>query len=304
MPIQSRYLLAFAALAGLVPLFFVDLGPWRRMFAPEFHVFSHLLLFAIMGWLFLRLPFLQRYTFVTRAALTLAFALVLGVLIELIQPYFGRTAAIRDVWQNVLGAAIAVVLHAPTGPRRRALAGALGVILALELYIPTTSIWDRGVARSQFPDLATFSTPFEHRRWTRGTQDDTFARTGDRSLRVDLEPARYAGTTLRRSLGDWHGFDALTFSVYNASHDPLTITVSVWDHHHRNSGGPYADRFNQRYQLLPGWNDIRIPVIAIKTAPAERTMGLDDMAEFAVFTTDLEEQRTIYLDAVRLEREE
>lgn len=303
MPIQPRYLLAFAALAGLVPLFFVDLGPWRRIFAPEFHVFGHLLLFAALGWLFLRLPCLQRYSFVTRAALTLAFALTLGTVIELIQPYFGRTAAMRDVWQNVLGAAIAVVLHVPGRARRRALAGVLGAVLALELYIPTTSIWDRGVARNQFPTLATFSTPFEHRRWTSGTQDDAFARTGNRSLRVDLEPARYAGTTLRRSLGNWHGFEALAFSVYNASHDPLTVTVSVWDHHHRNNGGPYADRFNQRYQLLPGWNDIRIPLNTIKTAPADRTMALDDVAEFAVFTTNLEEQRTIYLDAVRLERE-
>ncbi|SEO98413.1 VanZ family protein [Aquisalimonas asiatica] len=303
MPIQPRYLLAPAALAGLVPLFFVDLGPWRRMFAPEFHVFGHLLLFAVLGWLFLRLPVMQRYGFLTRAALTLTAALALGTAIELIQPYFGRTAAVRDVWQNALGAAIAVVLHAPAGTRRRLLASGLGVILALELYIPITSIWDRGVARNQFPTLATFSTPFEHRRWTRGTQDDAFARTGNRSLRVDLEPARYAGTTLRRSLGDWHGFDSLAFSVYNASHDPLTVTVSVWDHHHRNNGGPYADRFNQRYQLLPGWNDIRIPLDAIRTAPAERTMALDDMAEFAVFTTNLEEPRTIYLDAVRLERD-
>lgn len=293
------YYLALAVVAGIVPLFFIDLGPYRRIFAPEVHAFGHLLFFAVLAWVGLQLPPVRRYSYPVRAAIVLVGALLLGGMIELIQPYFGRSAAIKDVWQNVLGASITVALAAPGGAPRRILVSIVAIVLFLEMHNPVISLWDRGVARIQFPVLSDFSTAFEDRRWSSGETDASIARVGERSLRVALKPSRYAGTAMRRSFGNWSGYEALEFSIY-VPDGSLAITVSIRDHEHFERGGAYVDRFNRRFLLQPGWNDVTIPVADIRDAPAERQQDVSDIAEFAIFTSNLEEEQMLYLDRVQL----
>ncbi|MFO7858470.1 MAG: hypothetical protein R6V11_06060 [Ectothiorhodospiraceae bacterium] len=286
-------------MAACLPLFFLDLGPWRRVFAPELHTFGHLAAFALVAWAFWDLPALARRPFPVRALAVLVASLLLGGLIELVQPYFGRSAALRDIIQNGLGAAAVIAWKAPRGYLRRWLIGGLAVILVLQMHRPVTSLWDRGVAQIQFPVLSDFSTTFEHHRWSNGEPSERHTRWGGRSLRVDLPPGRFVGTSLRRSLGDWGDYKYLTISVYNPDR-PLMITVSIRDHAHFQRGGAYRDRFNRRFVLKGGWNTLTIPVRDVRTAPAEREQNLADLAELAVFTTNLEQTRTLYLDRVQL----
>uniref|UniRef100_UPI0025BFDFCB hypothetical protein n=1 Tax=Aquisalimonas sp. TaxID=1872621 RepID=UPI0025BFDFCB len=292
--------LAIVAVIAMLPMFFMDLEPWRRILVPELHAFAHLLFFALLAWLALRAPQLQHYGFAVRGVTVLLLALLLGTAMELLQPLFGRQGTVRDVWQNVLGAATVVALSAPAGVKRRLLTALVAVILYLELHASAISLWDRGVARTQFPLLSDFSTAFEHRRWSRGEPDNTIARTGERSLRVDLRPGRFSGTTLQRSLGDWTHFRALALSIYNDADDTLMTTVSIRDHAHLRRGGGYHDRFNRHIYLSPGWNDIWIPIADIRDAPADRVMTMNEIAALAVFASDLEEERRIYIDSVRL----
>ena len=294
------YYLALAVVAGIVPLFFIDLGPYRRIFAPEVHAFGHLFFFAVLAWVGLQLPHVRRYSYPARAAIVLLGALVLGGMIELIQPYVGRSAAIKDVWQNVLGASITVALAAPTRLFRRILTTLVAVVLFLEIQYPLISLWDRGVARIQFPVLSDFSTAFEHHRWSSGKPDSSVARAGQKSLRVELKPSRYAGTTMRRSLGNWTRHETLEFSIYIPDPAPLLVTVSISDHAHYDGDRAYRDRFNRRFLLQSGWNDLSIPVSDVRDAPAERQQDLDDLVEFAIFTSNLEEPRSLFLDRVRL----
>lgn len=298
-PDSVRFRIAALAIIGLIPLFFVDLGSWRRVFAPELHVFSHVGFFALFTWLLMRAPALQSYRFPVRGGLVVLGALALGGAIEFTQPWFGRSAGLQDLWQNLLGAMAAIALSAPTVGARLALGSVMAVVLVAEIYAPAISLWDRGVARIQFPVLSDFSTTFEHRRWSAGEPDDSIARIGERSLRVDLKPGRFPGTTLRRSLGDWSHYDTLELSIYNPA-APLSITVSIRDHDNANRGGAYSDRFNRRFLLRPGWNDLTIPVDDVRNAPAQRQQNLDNLAMLAIFTANLDEQRTLYLDRVRL----
>ncbi|MDN3517214.1 hypothetical protein QWY84_06315 [Aquisalimonas lutea] len=299
MPDSVRFRIAALVIIGLIPLFFVDLGTWRRAFAPELHTFAHVGFFALLAWLAMQAPPLQSYRFPVRGGLVVLAALALGGTIELIQPWFGRSAGLQDLWQDLLGAMAAVALNAPTVATRRALGAVMAVILVAELYAPAISLWDRGVARIQFPVLSDFSTTFEHRRWSAGEPDDTVARIGERSLRVDLKPGRFSGTTLRRSLGDWSHYDTLELSIYNPA-APLSITISIRDHDNAKRGGEYSDRFNRRFLLRPGWNDLAIAVDDVRNAPAQRQQHLDDLAMLAIFTANLDEHRTLYLDRVRL----
>jgi hypothetical protein len=253
----------------------------------------------LLGWLLMRTAILQAYRLPARAGITILASLIVGTAIELVQPYFGRSAGLQDLWQNLLGVATGVALSAPAGTQRRLLGSAMAVALAIELQAATAALFDRGIARIQFPVLSDFSTPFERSRWSTGELDDQFAKVGQNSLRLDLEPAQYAGTIRRRSLGDWTGYRTLTFSLYNPA-EPLTITVTVRDREHFRRGGEYRDRFNRRFLLQPGWNDIQVPVEDIREAPAERELNLANLAELAIFTVNLEQERTLFLDNVHL----
>jgi hypothetical protein len=90
--------------------------------------------------------------------------------------------------------------------------------------------------------------------------------------------------------------------VVNRDEAALSLTVSIRDHEHFRRGGAYHDRFNGRYLIAPGWNDLRIPIAEIRAAPAERALDLADLSELVLFTVDLAHPRRLYLDRARLSR--
>jgi hypothetical protein len=166
---------------------------------------------------------------------------------------------------------------------------------------PSLNLVDRALARAAFPVLGDFEFPLEPLRWNRGTRSDVVARSGRHALRLELPPARYSGTALERSLGNWSDRRTFAFSLYLPPGDPpLRWTVSVRDRVHWQRGGAYGDRFDRTFELGPGWNDIEIPMEEIRNAPAARALELDDLDSLVLFTVDLEAPRTVYLDAVQL----
>ena len=170
-------------------------------------------------------------------------------------------------------------------------------------YAPVSTLWDMAQAKRQFPVLGDFETRLEANRWSSGVIVEGIARHGTHSLKVDLgidQTKKYHGTTLQRSFGDWQGYTTFAFSLFNPDDQPLTITVSIRDHEHFRRGGEYSDRFNRRFEMGPGWNDIAIPIADIQNAPAERKLELDDLSEVVIFTVDPPAPRQMYLDYVRL----
>ena len=295
--------LAITLLLGVIPLFFIDLNRWIGDIPAELHAFAHVGFFGLVALVLMQLPRLRALRFWPRAGGVLLIVLLMGIAIELAQVLFERSAGLRDLWQNAVGAAAAVSLYAPFGSQRRLLVGVGAALVAFELAGPAIGLWDRAVARSQFPVLGEFDTRFEHRRWSSGESVAGVARTGVRSLRVYLEPGRYAGTTLQRSFGDWSGYAYLEISLYNPDEQTLPITVSIRDHEHFRHGGAYGDRYNGRFIVQQGWNDLRIPLSEVRDAPARRTLDLADIGEVVIFTANLQHTRIIYLDRVRLSGE-
>ena len=291
-----------AMLVAVVPLFFVDLESLGVYAPPELHAVAHVAVFALLAYLLMGVSVLRSLPFARRGLAVVVLVVVVSVVVELIQPYLGRSASVRDVAQNLVGASAGIALAAPVA-RQRALLGAIaGVLVVLALAMPVLGLWDRAVARSQFPVLGDFETRFEHRRWSSGAPDGTVARSGARSLRIELSPGRYAGTTLRRSFGDWREYTHLDMSLFNPDTEPLTFSVSIRDGEHFRRGGHYPDRYNGRFVISPGWNDLRIPVEQIRTAPQGRELDLSDVAEMVIFTANLTQPRVIHLDRVKLTR--
>jgi len=303
---QLRFLL-FPAILGGTTLFFIDMnhGPGSAVY--QLYGFAHLVFFALMAGGLARLPSLVRRPFFLQFILIMCVGLGVGGIIELIQPYYGRSASYRDLGLDFIGGFLGIMF---LSPMRRSLSRWLlvcGQCAALALvvivsFVPVITIWDIWQATRQFPVLGDFETRVETGRWSSGEIDRSIARHGQCSLRVFLGTQKYAGTTLKRSFGDWRGYSTLAFSIYNPDPDLLMITVSIRDYEHFRRGGEYSDRFNRSFNIEQGWNDVHIPIADIENAPSARRLELDRLSEMVIFTVDLSEPRLFYLDHVRLIR--
>ncbi|GAB6112267.1 hypothetical protein [Desulfomicrobium salsuginis] len=295
--------LALLTLAS--PMFFLDLGGGAGGPSP-FANLAHAAFFAPLAWGLARTTPFAHLPAQVRSACVLGLALALGGLIETIQPHFGRTASWQDMAVDALGGLAGLLFLPPVGSglpsvARKALKTATAAGLAwFVVFEPFLTHQDELRAHRQFPLLCDFESRLEADRWTRGEIVRSEARHGDASLRVRLDAGPYPGTALVRSLGDWRGYACLSLSVFNPDPEPLVLTVSVRDRDHARRGGKYEDRYNGEFEVRQGWNDLNIPVEAIRTAPRDRVMGLDSLESVVVFASHLPKPRVIYLDYIRL----
>jgi hypothetical protein len=303
---KHRILIIALMLSGLM-LFFVDLehGPGSAVY--QLYGLAHLAFFMAMAMVLSRWSLLARRPFWQQAVRIMVAVLIVGGFIELIQPFFGRSASWRDLGIDGVGGLLGVAFLAPArrSLSRRILAcvqTAALVLVGVVFYGPVTTIWDMWQASRQFPVLSDFETCLEAKRWSSGEIHNGIARHGERSLRVALGTEKYAGTTLKRSFGDWRGCLSLAFSLYNPDPKPLRITVSIRDHEHFRRGGEYHDRFNRSFVLDEGWNDISIAVAEIENAPLTRRLKMDRLSEVVIFTANLPAPRVMFLDYIRLIR--
>lgn len=305
--LDGHWRFLFPVLAASLPLFFLNLERASGSALLQLYGFAHLVFFALLAyWLQGAANSTQR-TYFQQAIFIAAVIIGVGGAIELIQPYFGRSASWRDLGIDILGGGLGIAYlatpyrksHHPFWMGTRIIIIAVGVVV---FYGPIQRLWDMGAASHRFPVLSDFETPLEAKRWTNGTIDEHFAIHGKCSLKVLLETKKYAGTTLRRSIGDWSGYTAFAFSLYNPDDQELPISVSIRDREHFKRGAKFHDRFNCTYRLKQGWNDVTIPIADIQNAPQERKLDLDDLSEVVIFTVDPPAPRQMYLDYVRLIR--
>ncbi len=306
--IPNKTILLATAILLASPLFFVGVGNNPACFASQLYAPGHFIFFALLTWLLCLVPVLSRLTFARQAALIILLVLIIGGSIELIQPFFGRTASWKDIGINIGGALAGLFFLSPsrTGLDRILLTGFQALALGLCIFIfygPVITLWDMYQASRQFPMLSDFENRLQHKRWSNGRIDQSVSRQGDSSLRVNLDAGQqYPGTTLTHSFGDWRGYSALSLSIYNPDPDPLRINISIRDQEHRMNRRGFGDRFDRTFEIIQGWNDLLIPMTDIKNAPKERTLDLDQLTSVVIFTMNLSRPRTIYVDNVRLNR--
>lgn len=306
----SWHHLKIAVAALLAVLLFVG-GPGYlspRSFTRVWNL-GHIVLFFLLTDLCLQTRFhLNR----TRSAWVfwgaLAATLALGTLVELFQSRIGRLPAAGDVARDLLGTLLALAF------RRRPAAGgilwprrflqiAAGLMLVAACVPLATALLDEYRAAAAFPQLGSFETTTELGRWegsaARTPSGEVF-RDGRRSLKISLTSAKYSGVALKYFPRDWRGHDALEFSVFNPGRAPLRLTCRVHDRTHSVTGQHYSDRFNRRFTIAPGWNDIAIPLEDIRRAPLTRSMDLSRIDGLGLFSVRLPAPATVYLDRVRL----
>jgi len=176
------------------------------------------------------------------------------------------------------------------------------VVTCLEFYPLVIALIDEAIAYAQFPVLSNFETPFEAGRWTNHSHlktEDRIARNGSKSLRIGITTSKYSGLSLKYFPADWTGYNYFNFSVYNPDSDTLKITCRIHDKNHNNR---YADRYNEVFRVIPGWNDYSVPIKKIINTPKERRMDLSNIKLVGLFTVKSPRKRYLYLDDIMLTR--
>jgi len=166
------------------------------------------------------------------------------------------------------------------------------------------AILDETAARSQFPVLSDFETPFEIDRWWAGNADFSIDNKmhyhGKASLKVILSTSHHSGVSLIYLPGNWMHYKELQLSIYNPDEKPIELTCHIPDRQNRRSINTYDDGFYKSFSISNGWNLIRIPLIQIANTPLKPKIALDQIRLLWIFAVSLPEPRTIYIDYVRL----
>lgn len=235
----------------------------------------------------------------------------LGIAVEFLQMLGGnRSPDAEDVLRNQLGclAAYAYVIRPQVSAvqwQQRLMQ--IGVLLALMFAVWPLSraVIDEYQAMQQFPVLADFETPFERYRWNNSNQlreETKIVRHGRKAVQVQLSTNKYSGIALFFFPPDWRGFQELRFSVYNTKNTPLFLNSRIHDVHHKKHEMEFSDRYNQQFELEPGWNDCAIPLDKVKAAPKGRAMDMEHIEGFGLFVIQQPRSQVIYLDNVHLSK--
>lgn len=306
--------LAWLAIAGAFPFFFVG-GPGPhagRAFTAAWNL-GHIGVFILVSFIILKrlqLAFPQCPVWVRVVVVFLSVA-VLGGSIELLQYWeAGRSPSVGDMARNLLGGFIGIVFLG--WGRQKIPEKSLFCLRSVAVLLVCVATWpfvralvDATIARAQFPVLSSFETPFEQYRWKKLKQialDDTVARQGEKSLKVQLTTKQYSGVSLSYFPRDWRQYKKLCLSVYNPDPTELILNGRIHDASHGENGHAYSDRFNRQFTLNQGWNDFQIALDEVRMAPMGRTMDMQKIEAVKVFVMEQPHPRVIYIDNLYLEK--
>jgi VanZ family protein len=270
---------------------------------------GHIAVFSFWSYLLITWKPVEEAPLARQWWIVALFCLVGGGATEGIQFLLGRDASVGDFLRDVLGGGITLTWFTPwsrTVPRRvRGMVRSLSASFLLVAGLPlAVALYDEGIARAQFPLLSDFETPFEEDRWHRFANfsvDRSVARHGKASLRVEMDTSLYSGVSFVYFPRNWTGYRFLRLDVLNPSSEEIGITCRVHDLRHEGGEQRYEDRFNKRFHLRQGWNDLRIDLMEVARAPVGRTMDLGEIRGMGLFASKLPAPRTIFVDYVRLE---
>ncbi len=307
---RKSYLI-FVGLSGLVYLlFFAESGlfstrSWRHVWN-----LGHIPLFFFIGYLvYYFFPAIHRRNLMVQFLFLTIMAIVLGSGIELIQSYVGRQASVLDVVRDVFGAMASVLVFSPQIRRFRFHQKMLLVFVSVLLLLFLsrnlfTSLWDEYHAYRDFPVLADFERAAEIVRWSSSEKmiiSDEVSMLGTKSLKVNITPRTYSGVELKYFPSDWSGYEQLVLNVFSPEEEPLFLVVSIFDNKHHANRFAFTDRYNKRFQLKQGWNELTVSLTDVKHAPRKREMDTTRISGLRLFVVRPRNNQLIYLDGLWLE---
>lgn len=304
-------LLVLLLLITTVLFFFGGPDYYSTRFHQKTWNLGHVFYYTVWAYVLLRKwNWLSRRSFVFQMIGLLGFTLVTGILIEFIQVDFNRLKEVGDLWRDIVGTLLGLILFSKSSsalPKniQKLMWTGIVILVGVEFLAPARALTDEIIAERQFPLLSGFETPFEIDRWAADgelhrTSQQAF--TGKYSARVLLTTKLYSGISLNFFHRNWEEYRSLNLAIFNTQDTVLQMTCRIHDHKHILNGQAFIDRFNRRLLLVPGWNTVEISLVEVREAPSGREMDLKQIYNLGVFATRLKVPVVIYLDDVRLIR--
>ncbi|WP_339673484.1 carbohydrate binding domain-containing protein [Dasania marina] len=241
----------------------------------------------------------------------LLYPLLFGLLIELIQPLFTRTADISDLAKNGIGSLLAfcwLSRHLAQPKPRSLLLKIFSLLVFLFMLKPyMLSRYDEHLAKQSFPLLSDVSSHSELARFqpigihTQINLAKQAAHLPSPALAIQINnKERYSGVSLAHFPGDWRGYQQLKLSLYLDGGHSQQLTLRIHDRLHPKGGNEYNDRFNQKITLSPGWNHLSINLAEVAQAPVQRAMDMANIIGLSLFMIEATPQ-TLWLDDIYLQ---
>lgn len=268
---------------------------------------GHIFAYAILLLFVVRLSrTFSGLSLVFQFILAAIFACLLGILIEFIQLYTGRTFSLHDVLLNVVGALTAVALVSPkikTVNHFVAMTIRLAVVVSL-LFVSKNAIvygYDGYQAHRQFPVLFDLSSPFELTRW-RGqmVRVDSEEFENSQVLHAEFLPARYSTLIFDHFPRNWQGYKQLEMVIYNPADTDVKLDIRIHDLEHFEGVSPYSDRFNSKLVFKPGWNTEVISLDTIRQSPRKRPMNMRHIHQLMLYFPNLTDAKTLLIRKISL----
>ncbi len=276
MTMDAGHAFAFILLSGLLYLAFEQHGKWR----------------AVMT--------------------SVIISVLLMAVVELVQPYVGRTASLADMQTGLLGVLIAVsgmiVWRNLHRWQLRVAHIALVVMILGWTVLPAWNEWrSLWLREQQFPLLGDFEHTLEQRLWkptgvahgrrTQAAFSDKHAVSGVNSLKVETINGSWSGVRYAAGDQNWQGYQALSITLYNPGAD-FNMNIRIDD---GVSVSPrYSERYNGHFQIRKGQNTLLIPLTEIAAGPKGRLLKLDRIRKMILFLNKNEQPQSFYLDNVHL----
>ena len=270
---------------------------------------GHIILFASISYLIINTYFFNKKPSLRYLLILILLSGTLGGLIEIFQIFVGRNFEIKDIVSDVAGAVIGFIIATYLDAKYiynkkylSILAILLLVLISSRSLISVTI--DEIYMRSDFPNLATYSNPFNLSRWdinkAQISRSDQNSEAGTQLLSVKFLPAKYPDITLQHFVRNWSGYNFITFKVFNAQKNNINIEFKIYDRNHIANGYTYDDRFNMKLNLNNGWNDINVSLSKVINAPKDREMDITSIKSISLFLIDVTKPVNIYLSDIKL----
>ncbi len=241
--------------------------------------FLHLPVFFILAWLLTDWLSGREKSLFKSALLAFGFCVLLGALTEIFQPFFGREGSFSDFWLDLLGslagAAFSLAMSSDSSKELRAFAF---LILPFAIFLgaqPVYEAWSQWKLKEKyFPVLANVQPELLH--WWKPTNEQSELTIGAQGLEVRA----IEGGAVYEALGqNWLTLRKLSVAVFNPG-DKFKLNLRVDDD---QDCSEFSNRFNKGFELLPGLNQIEIPLSEISSGPENRTLDLSTVRFLYIF---------------------
>jgi len=269
---------------------------------------GHIILFSLITFSIYKFwPSLQGMKVLSQVFYLIIITLVLGIIIESIQFFTEKgTADLIDIRRNFIGTFLGFVFAFTISKKNvsillRGLAISIVIIEAIPTFLTAA---DEFNAFNSFPILSDFESELELSRWS-GEEDfsinDSLKFNGKSSLKMIFGTADFSGVSLEYFPGEWDDYTFLKFNIYLPLNDSLEIICRIHDANHEKTIQAYEDRFDKRFVLIKGWNEIVVSLKEVEASPKNRKMDLQNIKGVAIFTINHFKDTVVYLDFIRLE---